>query len=81
LYDPLGTLVEQVGAIRQNTEDGDGHHGHGNGEKHPCPPPVQCAGWHKEQKSVNGQIENDPGNEFEGRHAIHKMNREVISDW
>jgi hypothetical protein len=48
LNDPLGALREQVGVIGQNAEDSQGHHDHGNSEKHPRAPPMQCAGRHKE---------------------------------
>jgi hypothetical protein len=45
---PLGALREQVGVIGQNAEDSQSHDDHGNSEKHPRAPPIQCACLNKE---------------------------------
>jgi hypothetical protein len=67
-----GTLREQAGVIGQNAEDGHGHHGDGNSEKHPCAPPVQRAGRNKEQESVKRDVEDNTSNDFGNRHRVFR---------
>src|SRR4029453_2510456 len=67
-----GTLREQAGVIGQDAEDGHGHHGDGNGEKHPCAPPVQRASRHKEQESVKRDVEENTSNDFWNEHRVFK---------
>ena len=79
LYNPLGPLGEQISVIRQNAKDGRGHHSHGNGQKHPCPPPVQRASRHKEQERVKRDVEDNTSNDFgNGHRGVGKSS--VISD-
>ena len=65
-----GTLREQAGVIGQNVEDSQGHHGYGNGEKNPCPPPVEGAGRRKEQQSIKRDIEDNASNDFWNGHGF-----------
>jgi hypothetical protein len=78
LYDPLGSLREEVSAIRQNAEDSRGHYGHGNGEKHPCPPPMQCASRDKEQKRVKRDVEDNTSNDFGTGHRVFRNDQTMI---
>ncbi len=73
LYDPPGSLREEASAIRQNAEDGRRHHNHGNSEKHPCPPPMQCASGDKEQKRVKRDVEDNTSNDFWSGHRMFGM--------
>ena len=72
LDDPFCALGEQVSIIRQDAEDGHAHDGNGNGEKHPCVPPVQRAGRHKEQESIKRDVNDNTSNDFGNRHCVSR---------
>jgi hypothetical protein len=70
LYDPFCALREQVSAIRQKAEDGRGHGAGSNGQKYPCAPPMQLAGWQKEQQSKKRDVKHDTSNDFGNGHRV-----------